>query len=413
MLRSSVLLTLGLAVALSTGCRSRAPVFPPPAPPASHQNPPVESVSAASRPATGASPLPVLTDDLDSASLDAACAAATRYLRGLEPTRTFVVAGREYRADELAAGFADLCETVVRRADSQAQAMSLREQAVIMPSARPDGSGEALITGYYEPVLEARLRRSEEFAVPVYGVPDDLITIDLAQFGRGPGRLVGRMRGNVLEPYPDRAAIDFAGELDGVAPQLAFVRNRMDAFILHVEGSGLLELEDGGRLRLAYAASNGHRYRSIGRYLRERDLLPSHGLSMDAIRELLRRRPDLLEEVLGQNPSYVFFEPRPVSAGVPGCFGVPLVAHRSVALDRSLFPVPVLAHLQTTLPTADGGEEAVNRFVVMLDTGSAIRGPGRVDLFFGTGREAAARAGRTMSRGRLLVLLPRPVENRP
>jgi membrane-bound lytic murein transglycosylase A len=262
------------------------------------------------------------------------------------------------------------------------------------------------VTGYYEPVLAARRSRSQEFSVPLYGLPEDLVSVDLAEFGRGSGRLVGRLRDGDLVPYPDRAAIDFGGALDGVAPVLGFVRDPVDAFFLHVEGSGILELDGGRRVRLAYAGANGHAYRSIGRYLRETGLLPPEQLSLDGIRSFLHHHPERLEEVLGHNPSYVFFRQVEAEGGPPGCFGMPLVPHRSVALDRSLFPVPVLAHLEVVLPAAGGGEERISRFVVMLDTGSAIRGHGRVDLYFGTGEDAGARAGRTRSRGRLLILVP-------
>ena len=391
------------AAVLALGCHPRAPV-PQPLPAAQ------PTAVASPRPVqeTGADSWPVLLDDLDMASLSRACSAAVEVLQRRDPDQLLVIAGETWRVDELTRGMERICRALVLSDDPAERNKRLRECAVLFRSERRDGTGEALVTGYYEPQVSARRQRAPGYEVPLHGLPDDLVVVDLERFGRGPGRLVGRVRNGVIEPYPDRLAIDFGGALGSRAPVLAYVRDRIEAFTVHVEGSAVLEMGDGSKLRLSYAGSNGRPYRSIGKYLVRQQLMKPHEVSMDRIRTFLQNHPDRIEEVLGHNPSYVFFMSKPAAAtdGPPGCFGVPLVAGRSIALDRSLFPAPVLAHLTASLPAVGGGEEQVSRFVVMLDTGSAIRGPGRADLYFGTGAEAALRAGRTKSRGQLWLLLP-------
>ncbi len=266
-----------------------------------------------------------------------------------------------------------------------------------------------LITGYYEPLLDARRQAEEPFVYPVYGVPDDLIRVDLADFGVEADRstLIGRVEGSQLTPYPDRKAIDFEGGLHAPPEVLGYLDDLVKVFFLQVQGSGTLVFPDGERFRAGYASGNGRPYRSIGRLLLDEGVMTVDEMSMQAIQDYLSDHPAELERVLTHNPSYVFFRPLPAEGGPLGCFGVPVTAGRSIAVDRRLFQAPTVAWLQGRVPSSSGEDQPLSRVVVIGDTGGAITGPGRVDLFFGAGDEAGDLAGRTKHLGELYILLPK------
>ena len=233
--------------------------------------------------------------------------------------------------------------------------------------------------------------------------------MNLCGFDVGPGTLVGRIEGNRLVPYADREAIDFDPEVHLPARVIGYLKDPVDVFFLHVQGSGTLIFDDGTRIRAGYAASNGHRYRSIGRLLIDDGLVGRDEMSMQAIRAYLEANPEELRRVLAYNPSYVFFRPLPADGGPLGCYGVTLTAGRSIATDRRLFPAPVATWIEGTMPDGQSGERKFARFAFNQDTGGSIIGPGRVDLFIGAGGGAAEIAGRMRHGGRLYLLLPRAI----
>jgi membrane-bound lytic murein transglycosylase A len=270
-----------------------------------------------------------------------------------------------------------------------------------------DDSDSGLVTGYYEPLLRASRAPTARYRYPLYTVPQDLLTLDLAseypdlRYRRLRGRLVG---GNRVVPYFDRAAIDGGGEpLKGL--ELAWVDDAVDLFFLHIQGSGQLELESGERMRVGYADQNGHPFRSAARVLIDRGELAPERASMQAIKEWARRNPAKVQELLNTNPSYVFFRELPADLPGPlGSLGVPLTAERSVAVDARVVPLGAPLYLATTWPNA---AEPLNRLMVAQDTGGAIAGGVRADFFWGFGDEAGALAGRMRQQGRMWVLLPK------
>lgn len=276
------------------------------------------------------------------------------------------------------------------------------------------GSTEGLITGYYEPVIRACRARSADCGVPVHGVPEDLLTIELASIDpdlKGK-RLRGRLDGRKVVPYASRAEIDArsaAANANGKplpAPVLAWAADPVDVFFLQVQGSGRLQMEDGSVLRIGYADQNGHPYRAVGKSLVERGALAREAVSMQSIREWLAANPAERDAVLATNPSYVFFRELPPSdEGPPGSLGVPLTPARSIAVDINAVPLGSPVWLVTTDPE-DGS--AIRRLMSAQDTGGAIRGNVRADLFWGRGETAAARAGRMQQPGRMWVLRARP-----
>jgi membrane-bound lytic murein transglycosylase A len=384
---------LAIAVALGLAVVSGCPRKPPP---------PALAIVPPDR-------WPELGDDLDPASLDEACTASLAFFDRLPAERVFGFAAEQRTAAELARGVAEACEIVLSATDPGDLGRRLQNEFLLLRSTGRDGHGEVLFTGYYEPVLDARRSSSDGYERAVYGIPDDLITVDLADFDVevDPPRLVGRVDGRRLVPYPDRDDIDFGEGLVSGAEILGFVADPVDVFFLHVQGSGTLVFPDGGRLRAGYAATNGRPYRSIGRLLIDDGLVTSEEMSMQAIRAYLEQHPDDVRRVLAYNPSYVFFRRLAADGGPLGCYGEPLSAGRSIATDRRLFPAPVLGWIRATVPSLEGADESIARFVLNQDTGGAIRGPGRVDLFFGQGEEAGELAGRTKHLGELYFLLPK------
>jgi membrane-bound lytic murein transglycosylase A len=282
-----------------------------------------------------------------------------------------------------------------------------------------------LFTGYYEPTLRGSRRPDERFAVPLHLRPPELVSVELGRFRPelAGTRLAGRVEDGALVPYHDRGAIE-EGALTGRGLELVWVDDAIDAFFLHIQGSGRVELVEGGVLRVGYAGQNGFPYYAIGRELVARGALTLEQVSMQSIAAWLRAHPAEAVEVMRRNASYVFFREL-AEDGPLGASGVVLTPGRSLAVDPRFHAFGTLLWLDTTLPEtgeapADGEpatrtEEPspprpLRRLVVAQDTGGAIRGPVRGDVFFGPGAEAAELAGHMRQPGRLWVLLPRQVE---
>lgn len=269
----------------------------------------------------------------------------------------------------------------------------------------PDGAREGLVTGYYEPVLRGSRERSAQYTQPVYGVPDDLVVVDLsAQYPELRGmRLRGRLNGRRLEPYYSRGEIAARNGSFG-APVIAWVSDPVELFFLQIQGSGQIQLDSGERIRVGYADQNGHPYRSLGRHLVERGDLVLEDASMQGIKAWASAHPAEMQEALNHNASYVFFRELPAGGGPIGAFAVPLQAGFSIAVDPRFVPLGAPVYLSTTYPLST---QPLARLVMAQDTGGAIRGAVRADFFWGSGPEAGEAAGRMKQPGRLWVLWPR------
>jgi membrane-bound lytic murein transglycosylase A len=280
----------------------------------------------------------------------------------------------------------------------------------VAPDGRPaDGRDSGLVTGYYEPLLRGSRRASQKFRVPIYRVPDDLVAVDLASVHPELAglRLRGRLQGKKLVPYPSRGEIDASGALRG--HELLWVDDPVDAFFLHVQGSGRVQLDDGRIVRLGYADSNGHPYRSIGRWLVDRGELTIEQASMQGIKAWAARNPQRLRTLLEQNPSFVFFRELPLgdaTAGPHGALGVPLTPGASLAVDPRFIPLGAPVVLSSTDPSTGA---PFTRPMVAQDTGTAIRGPLRFDYFWGFGAEAGDKAGRQKHEASAWLLTPKGV----
>ena len=277
----------------------------------------------------------------------------------------------------------------------------------VRPVYAEGGETLGLITGYYEPLLQGSWEQSGEYQYPLYGVPEDLLVVDLgAVYPQLKGlRLRGKLVGNKVVPYHDRAQLDDDRELLQGA-EILWVNSPVDLFFLHVQGSGLVQLADGSILAVGYAEQNGHPYQSIGRVLVQMGELEKEEVTLFTIRDWLKSNPERLNEVLSKNPSYVFFELRDAEADGPtGALNVALTPRRSIAVDRNVIPLGAPVWLQTTLPNE--AQSPLNQLMLAQDTGGAIKGHVRADVFWGRGSEAEKMAGLMKQQGELFVLLPR------
>ena len=267
------------------------------------------------------------------------------------------------------------------------------------------GDPEGLITGYYQPLLNGSRQRSEKYRYPLYRRPDSLLKIDLDElFPELKGKRVrGRLEGQKVIPYYDRAQIDSdAQPLKG--NELLWLDDPWASFFLQIQGSGKVRLDDGTTVGVNYADQNGHPYVSIGRKLAEWGELPIEQVSMFAIRRWLSANPNKAQKLLNENPSYVFFTLREDADENPrGSLNVPLTDLRSIAVDRRVIPLGSLVWLDSELP--DGSP--LRRLMFAQDTGGAIKGHVRADVFFGTGDGAEKLAGSMKHRGRLYLLAPK------
>lgn len=275
-----------------------------------------------------------------------------------------------------------------------------------------NGSPNGLFTGYYEPEVRGARSPGGVYRTPLMSRPTDMVQVDLGQFtpdlkGR---HITGRLEKGLLVPYYDRAAI-VAGALDHQRVGLLWLADPIDAFFLQIQGSGRVRLPDGRVVRVTYAGQNGRPYVPIGRVLADRGAIPLDQVSMQTIRAWLVAHPDQASAVMNQNPSYVFFREligiRP-EEGPPGALGAPLTPGRSVAVDRAYLPLGAPLWIDTTDPITGA---RLQRLMLAQDTGGAINGPVRADVFWGWGPEAEERAGRMRQPGADYILLPRAVQS--
>ncbi len=349
-------------------------------------------------------------DDMDRDSLILAIRRNLDYLDRTDPETVFHygsdhVTGRQVRESQEA--FLNLLK---KGLDSDQLSREVRTHFQMYRASGRTGNRRVLFTGYYEPVYEGSLVRDQTFKYPLYGPPGDLIRIDLSLFGekyKGDS-VVARIEGKKILPYYSRHEIESERVLAGKGLEIAWLRDPIDVAFLHIQGSGRLRLPDGKELLVQYQASNGRPYRSIGRYMIEKGFLEREGMSMQAIRKYLTDNPDVLDEVLNYNPSYVFF--RETEKGPTGSLGVLLTPGRSVALDPRIFPKGALGFISCKKPLINdqgkiSGWTKFSRFVLNQDSGGAIKGAGRADIFWGSGPYAELTAGHLQHDGDLYLLM--------
>jgi len=263
-----------------------------------------------------------------------------------------------------------------------------------------------LFTGYYEASLKGSRVKTDHYRYPLHARPDDLVMVNLGEFRsdmRGE-RIAGRVSHGTLKPYEERAQI-----VDGDWPHndkvLIWVDDAVDAFFAQIQGSAVVELEDGSVTRIGYAGQNGHVYYAIGRELVKRGYLAKEHVSLQSIRDWLNSNPGQADEIMNTNRSYVFFSERTGVDGPMGGQGVALTPERSLAIDHSLIPYGAPVWVDIYGATPEG--EDISRLMIAQDTGGAIRGAVRGDFFWGFGDRAESLAGPMNAQGRYWLLLPK------
>jgi membrane-bound lytic murein transglycosylase A len=353
---------------------------------------------------------PTLADDMDYDGLVEAIDQSLTYLSRIPEDRRFQFGAEKYSKSHMSHSLEMLRNFVATRPEQDQLQRFIREHYDLYRSVGRPPEGNVLFTGYFEPLYPGSLEPSPAYRIPVYGLPEDLVSADLSAFspdlaGR---RITGRVEGRRLVPYPTRAKILSEGALEEKAPIIAWLQDPLDLYFLQVQGSGRIQTPDGAEINILYAAQNGHTADLVGRHLIRENKVPPEEMSMQRIRQYFREHPEEIEGMLNQDPSFVFF--RVGNTGPLGNLGVEVTPGRSIATDRRVFPPGAVAYISTQKPLVAGSGKIVawtplRRFVLNQDTGGAIKGPGRVDLFWGSGTYAETAAGHLQHDGTLYFLI--------
>ena len=265
-----------------------------------------------------------------------------------------------------------------------------------------NSSDEGLITGYYEPLLYGSLKKTARYKYPLYKTPKDMLIVDFTSIYHDlkSYKLRGKLVGNKVLPYDSREEIENnpSKELEPIV----YVDNKVDVFLLHVQGSGKVLLDTGELINVGYAEQNGRKFKGIGMYMLNKGYITKDELSAQGMKKYLDKNPSKADEVLNQNESYVFFQKS--NQGATGSLGTPLTAKRNIAVDRSVIPLGMPVFLNTTNPV---DKKPINQLMVAADVGGAIKGKVRADFFWGFGDSAFDYAGRMKEKGKMYILMPK------
>jgi membrane-bound lytic murein transglycosylase A len=356
---------------------------------------------------------PKFIDDMDTDSLILSINRNIEYLNRLDPETIFHYGPHDFTCQQVRESFEAFLNLLSKGLDSDKLSREIRKTFQLYRATGRVKKGRVLFTGYYEPIYEGSLSPDETFKYPLYRLPDDLIRVDLSLFNekfKGES-IVVRIAGKKILPYYSRYQIEAERALKGKGLEIAWLKDPLDIAFLHIQGSGRLRFPNRNDLLVHYQASNGQPFRSIGRYMIEKGFLVREEMSMQAIRKYLTENPEVLDEVLNHNPSYIFFQQ--VENGPLGSLGLLLTPGRSIALDSKIFPKGGLGFISCQKPLINDQGEIIgwnrfSRFVLNQDSGGAIKGAGRADIFWGSGPYAELTAGHMQHEGDLYILIKKP-----
>jgi len=353
--------------------------------------------------------LPKFTDDLEGNGLKEAISAQIEKLKKGDLDQPIKFGEMEIPRKRLLNTLECFYE-LLEKNDCSLLSKEIPKKFIILQATGVNQKGDVIFTGYYQPVLEARTQFDGEFQYPLYRIPGDLQVIDLGGINpKYAGEKIGlRADEGKITPYFDRQAIDMRKALQGKGLELVYLKDYLDRYMLQVQGSGVMKVENGKEIKVRYAGSNCFPYTSLREILVDKKRLPPGKATAKDIREYFDKNPEEAKEYLCQNRRYIFFEE--YTGNVKGSEGVDLTAGRSIATDKTLFPGGGLAFIQSRKPVINAQGEVIKwesmvRFMVDQDAGAAIKGPGRVDIFWGTGKEAGDIAGSIKEKGKLFYIL--------
>ncbi len=365
------------------------------------------------------SEIPIFKDAHKKENLLKALKYNITYLKNMEkPDRTYLIGSRKIARAELLAS-AELFKKIIEENHGNLQnAIEKNFEIYRLVPGRKDGA--VIFSSYYEPVIKASLKKTENYKYPIYSWPDDLIEVDLEIFNpkfKGE-KITGRLEGKKLVPYYTREEIDFGKALEGKAKPLAWFTDPIEVMNLHIQGSGRLKLENNKEMRVKFAATNSLPFKGWISYMIEKGIMKRKGITFEKAKKFVLSHPELQKEILCSNKRYTFFELEEINDptdGPQGTYKYPLTAKRSVAIDETLVPLGAIAYAQFKLPQLDKGGnfkemKMDSRFVLCQDTGGAIKGPGRVDFFAGTGSEAHTFANKVWEKGAFYILLKKGIK---
>lgn len=358
---------------------------------------------------------PEFHDDMDIDSLAQAIDRSLQYYDSLDDDANLTFGTDIFPVSHIKRSMRTFQRIIQQNPDIKTLNRELKKQFVLYKAAGSWRDGKVLFTGYYEPILDGSLVPDSIYRYPIYRRPGDLIRINLGLFRPkfSGERLTARIDGQNIIPYYTREEIVEGKALEGRDLELAWLKDPLDLAILQIQGSGMVRLSNADTIRVGYSAANGHPYRSIGRHMIDEGYIQDEDLSLQTIRSFLKDHPDIREEILNVNPSYVFFQMLD-DEGPLGNIGVPLTPGRSLALDDRLFPKGSLVFIRCEKPIAGEDGEILewvpfSRFLLNQDTGGVIKGTGRADIFWGSDPYAELAAGHLKHRGDIYFLVQKPL----
>ena len=353
--------------------------------------------------------IPDFSDDMTYRSLLTAAENHLQFLKKFKKNKLIVLGEKQFSIDWAAKSIREFSEMIRQNPTPEELRRYIRENYEVFQAGgrKTRKRREMLVTGYYEPVFAGSLTKTAPFLYPIYSPPKDLTTRKT-----GKKTVVGRMTANGFTKYWTRTQLETENRARGY--ELAYLSDPFDVFLLHVQGSGRIRLRDNSIRTVRFAASNGHPYNSIGKLLVDEKKLTLEEVSVPRIRKYLRQHPDQLHHILRHNPRYIFFnwgDSKPPR----GSSGVFLTPGRSIAIDHNALPGELIAFLSSRRPVIDNqgnitGWIPLNRFVFPQDSGSAIKGTGRVDMFWGHGDYARTAANTMKEPGKLFFLIKKKPE---
>ena len=316
--------------------------------------------------------------------------------------KAFTVFKKDCKAKQIDPNLKDVCKEASNYKDGR---VFFTKNFIPYQIIDQKGDDEGLITGYYEPTLKGNYYKTKKYKYPIYKLPNDLVKIDLADAypSLANKTLRGKLIKNKVVSYGSRQEIDSIDYRTSKSLKpICFVDDKIDLFFLHIQGSGKILLPNGKYIYVGYAGQNGYPYYSIGKEFIKRGLIKKEDISLETIKQWLKTHPQQADEIMNLNRSYIFFQVR--SQGATGSLGTLLIPNRNIAIDKTIVPLGYPVFIQTTNPIT---QQPINKLVVAADTGGAIKGDIRADIFFGSGKIAQKLAGMMKNDGKLIIFVPK------